>query len=238
MGDMSKEPSMEEILSSIKRIIAEDSQDTGPSIRTGARRAGSESGSERRPRATKAEAILDAIESGELDAIGQDDAGFDDADDDMEVLELTDALDTARVQDVPPVAANSAPPAAPPPATPTAARTPPARPAAPPLAQPARPIQATPRAARPEAAAAPAPASSIVDSDAMLSVATEVAARKALSSLSTMMVKPAGDADNTLENLVRDLLRPILKEWLDANLPEMVQTMVAREIARIAGRTD
>jgi cell pole-organizing protein PopZ len=28
----------------------------------------------------------------------------------------------------------------------------------------------------------------------------------------------------------------VLKEWLDANLPELVETMVKREIDRITGR--
>jgi cell pole-organizing protein PopZ len=33
------------------------------------------------------------------------------------------------------------------------------------------------------------------------------------------------------------MLRPILKEWLDATLPEMVEAVVAQEIARISGRS-
>jgi len=32
------------------------------------------------------------------------------------------------------------------------------------------------------------------------------------------------------------MLRPMLKDWLDSNLPTMVEGMVAREIARITGR--
>jgi cell pole-organizing protein PopZ len=32
------------------------------------------------------------------------------------------------------------------------------------------------------------------------------------------------------------MLRPMLKEWLDAHLPAMVETMVKREIDRITGR--
>jgi hypothetical protein len=41
--------------------------------------------------------------------------------------------------------------------------------------------------------------------------------------------------DNTLEGLVRELLRPMLREWLDAKLPDIVEAMVAREIERITG---
>ena len=37
----------------------------------------------------------------------------------------------------------------------------------------------------------------------------------------------------SLEGLTRDLMRPMLKEWLDANLPDIVEAMVAREIERI-----
>lgn len=40
--------------------------------------------------------------------------------------------------------------------------------------------------------------------------------------------------ETSLEGLTRELLRPMLKDWLDANLPAMVETMVAKEIERIA----
>jgi uncharacterized protein len=36
--------------------------------------------------------------------------------------------------------------------------------------------------------------------------------------------------------MVRDMLKPMLRDWLDANLPQIVETMVAREIERISGR--
>ncbi|MEL0090777.1 MAG: DUF2497 domain-containing protein, partial [Rhodospirillales bacterium] len=39
--------------------------------------------------------------------------------------------------------------------------------------------------------------------------------------------------NNSLEDLVRDLLKPMLKQWLDANLPNMVETLVREEIKRI-----
>ncbi len=41
-----------------------------------------------------------------------------------------------------------------------------------------------------------------------------------------------------LEALVRELLRPALTEWLDRNLPAIVERLVAAEVARIAGRHD
>jgi cell pole-organizing protein PopZ len=42
--------------------------------------------------------------------------------------------------------------------------------------------------------------------------------------------------ETSLEGLTRDLLRPMLAEWLDKNLPGMVEQMVQAEIARIAGK--
>ena len=42
--------------------------------------------------------------------------------------------------------------------------------------------------------------------------------------------------ETSLEGLVRELLRPALAEWLDTNLPPMVERMVATEIARIVGK--
>ncbi|OGS51343.1 MAG: hypothetical protein A3J40_10585 [Erythrobacter sp. RIFCSPHIGHO2_12_FULL_63_10] len=42
--------------------------------------------------------------------------------------------------------------------------------------------------------------------------------------------------ETSLEGLVREMLRPMLAEWLDANLPGMVDKMVQAEIARIAGK--
>lgn len=42
--------------------------------------------------------------------------------------------------------------------------------------------------------------------------------------------------ETSLEGMVRDLLRPALAEWLDANLPSMVERMVSDEISRIIGK--
>lgn len=39
--------------------------------------------------------------------------------------------------------------------------------------------------------------------------------------------------ETSLEGLTRELLRPMLKEWLDTNLPVLVEGMVAKEIERI-----
>ncbi|MDZ4308499.1 DUF2497 domain-containing protein [Allopontixanthobacter sp.] len=42
--------------------------------------------------------------------------------------------------------------------------------------------------------------------------------------------------ETSLEGLVRELLRPMLSEWIERNLPGMVEKMVQAEIARIAGK--
>ncbi len=42
--------------------------------------------------------------------------------------------------------------------------------------------------------------------------------------------------ETSLEGLVRELLRPALADWLDRNLPPLVERMVAAEIKRIAGK--
>lgn len=42
--------------------------------------------------------------------------------------------------------------------------------------------------------------------------------------------------ETSLEGLVREMLRPMLAQWLDTHLPGMVETMVKAEISRIAGK--
>jgi cell pole-organizing protein PopZ len=44
---------------------------------------------------------------------------------------------------------------------------------------------------------------------------------------------PLGEGQHTIENMVRDMLRPLLKEWLDSNLPHLVERVVQDEVARL-----
>jgi cell pole-organizing protein PopZ len=61
--------------------------------------------------------------------------------------------------------------------------------------------------------------------------------RDALDQLSTIASSvPAQPQVNPLEDMVREMLRPMLKQWLDDNLPKIVQDHVKREITRITGR--
>lgn len=147
MGDMTREPSMEDILSSIRRVIA---RDDAPALARGA-------------------------------AVTQND-----------VLEL-DEEDVGDEGDFPP-----APDAAP---------------------------------------------AANADDD-LVSPQSAQAARHSLEALTAALPQsespaPAAAASGggrSLEDVVVDAMRPMLKQWLDTNLPDMVESMVAREISRITGR--
>lgn len=73
---------------------------------------------------------------------------------------------------------------------------------------------------------------------------TESAARSMRDSLAAlaMIAEPGAppqivrSGETSLEGMVRDMLRPMLAEWLDRNLPEIVERLVKAEIARIAGK--
>jgi len=43
-------------------------------------------------------------------------------------------------------------------------------------------------------------------------------------------------AGNSIEGVVRALLKPMLKQWLDENLTDIVETIVREEVARVASR--
>ena len=43
-----------------------------------------------------------------------------------------------------------------------------------------------------------------------------------------------GDANRTIEDLVKEVMRPMVKDWLDENLPGLTERLVRREIERLA----
>lgn len=184
MGDISAEPSMEDILSSIKRIIAEEGESA-----TAASRA------KRQPRPVPPRA--DPIDFGH-----------------EEILELSDPV--RAIEDDRYEASEPAQTTAPAPIAATPASFPPVAPASAPIA--------------------PAASTSAVPADPLLSARTAEVSRGSLDALSRMVVKPEVAGSDTLESLVREMLRPMLRDWLDTNLPAMVETMVAREISRITGQ--
>ena len=73
---------------------------------------------------------------------------------------------------------------------------------------------------------------------------TESAARSMRDSLAAlaMIAEPSmppqivRSGETSLEGLVRDMLRPMLAQWLETHLPAIVDRMVQAEIARIAGK--
>ncbi len=61
--------------------------------------------------------------------------------------------------------------------------------------------------------------------------------RQSLETLSTIAASvPAPPPVNPLEEMIREMVRPILKQWLDDHLPGIVDEHVKREITRITGR--
>jgi len=154
MGEVGHEQSMEEILSSIKRIIAEDSE---------------ASLSAPRPKRSIAPAVQAPQPAPE-----------------PEVLELTEAVP----------------------------------------AEPKAEERAAPQPVPVETAAEPA----LVSDEAVN------ASRTAIAALSALVVKPEVTGSDTLEGLVREMIRPMLTEWLDAKLPDIVERLVAQEIRRITDR--
>lgn len=58
-------------------------------------------------------------------------------------------------------------------------------------------------------------------------------AHQAAGTLGKLMGSMLVSSSGTLDDVVRELLKPMLKEWLDANLPQIVEAEVAKEIERI-----
>jgi cell pole-organizing protein PopZ len=76
----------------------------------------------------------------------------------------------------------------------------------------------------------------------ILSAATTGAAAAAFAQLGTLPRErrnetdlPLGSGERTLEEIVREMLRPLLQAWLDGHLPGIVERLVREEIARVAG---
>jgi uncharacterized protein len=79
-----------------------------------------------------------------------------------------------------------------------------------------------------------------VSKASLLAPETEAAATTSVSSLMrmlaterTMQVHRGGP---TIEDIVREEMRPLLKQWLDANLPDLVERLVQAEIERVVHR--
>jgi cell pole-organizing protein PopZ len=77
----------------------------------------------------------------------------------------------------------------------------------------------------------PMPPSSPSDYQGLISSATVSAVDSAFNSLAHTVL---GNNARTLEDLVKEMLRPMLKGWLDDNLPTMVERIVRAEIERVS----
>lgn len=218
---------MEEILSSIRRIIADEEADGG-------------------------KADEDA-ELGAAEARRQETHQDDDEDDD-DVLELTKVVrDGGEVVDLRNEQAASAKEphreeaqgapedAAPPPAdhaTDDAATDDDIElePAAQEHATPGGPTYASEE--RPKVSASPAAAQELISESAA------TAATGAFAKLSHAMQRTApeesiaDDSGRTIEQFIEDMIRPMLKDWLDENMPALVERLVEKEIQKLARRSE
>ncbi|HKT85052.1 MAG TPA: DUF2497 domain-containing protein [Novosphingobium sp.] len=79
------------------------------------------------------------------------------------------------------------------------------------------------------------------DEPALVQAETRNSMRESLAALA-MLSEPGAppqivrSGETSLEGLARELLRPALAEWLEKNLPPLVERMVAAEISRIVGK--
>lgn len=119
--------------------------------------------------------------------------------------------------------------------------TPPqATPETPPVMPAPEPVAAVPsQAPEPAPAPTPAPAPALAP-DTLLAPAVAAAATAAVGQLLRTVANERGAAIHrggpTIEDVVREELRPLLKEWLDLHLQPLVERLVRAEIERVVGR--
>lgn len=105
--------------------------------------------------------------------------------------------------------------------------------------EPAPAVQEAPMAELTHSVPEPVPqrppaASGLVAPEAAAAAASSVGGlMRALATERSVQVRSGGP---TLEDLVREEIRPMLKEWLDINLPPLVERLVRTEIERVVGR--
>jgi len=215
----SQEPSMEEILASIRRIIADDD-----ASKSGPRAAEPPKPAPRPappPPRILPEPVPPALHVSEepAEATAADPFSEPVEEESSDILDLTESMAAPAFEPAPP------PPPSPPPAAPASA---------PPQF---RKIEALSDVGfdegEPKQAASrnDAPSFQLGAEQGLLSRETSAAVDSAFNALAqTVLVQNA----RTLEDLVREMLRPMLKSWLDDNLPGMVERLVRAEIERVA----
>lgn len=119
---------------------------------------------------------------------------------------------------------------------------PPAMPAPPPMAPPPpAPVVAGPPVPQAEPELEPEPPTvPVVAADTLLAPAAAAAATASLGTLLRTVAAERSSAVTrggpTIEDVVREAIRPMLKEWLDQHLPPLVERLVRAEIERVVGR--
>jgi uncharacterized protein len=219
-----QEQSMEEILASIRRMISEGDARSGAPT-TGEPRIVEKS----RPAGNVAKLFADHEEAPEP---------AEEAPDNVVELAIAQAMEEAKAEvradamaeAAPPIEPEPAPPASTPAAVSMASLAgpslPPATEASPDIttsgAREAAAVEDPPRLPPPDERFGGQPLLS-PRSDAMVS--------SAFNQLATTML--SGSA-RTIDELVEDLLRPMLRSWLDVNLPPLVERLVREEIERVS----
>jgi cell pole-organizing protein PopZ len=205
-----KEPSMDEILSSIRQIIADDD---ASAVRKPAVPPASRSFAPVPPRPSEAVPESEALALS-AEQILRDTAADDDAGPGLSFNELIgQEAAPAGLVDPDDIAFDSDP-------------EPPA-----PVLRPAPAYERPRPAAVAQAAPLPDPRLTSDMAEQLLEPAAQSVINRSfarLSSLSTV------GSNVTIEEMLRDMLRPMLKEWLDENLPAVVERMVEQEIARVS----
>ena len=209
------DPSMDDILASIRKIISDDE-------------ARAQVGGNAAPAAAPpANAPID------FRSAGPRTAGNGSRED---VLLLTDLIEEPALAAVPPE--SLAPPTPIPlqridPVSASEMPQPPFEPA--PMPRPAPVAPAAPSFDQPLAASSAAGAATSAF-DRLNQVVEERKAAPAAAEPAAMPAMALGAGGKTIEDLVKEMLRPMLKEWIDRSLPPMVEQLVEREIARLTRR--
>lgn len=76
----------------------------------------------------------------------------------------------------------------------------------------------------------------VAPSEPLMSPRTEAMAAAALGNLTGLLSSSTKVENNSLEAIVREMLRPMLRDWMDRNLPTLVERLVEQEIERLARR--
>ena len=214
---------MEEILASIRRIIADDdaSKTTKPPdpVAAAPSRPASPPRASGLPPAPPPPAVANSQDDIDAMLANLDTPAAAPASD---VLDLTEAMAApAPAADAGPAATFRTIDAASDVIFTDRAPDPPAEPAVRIIEEPRRPATPAP------APAAPAP---VLDRG-LVSTSTMAAVDSAFNSLAQTVI---GQNARTLEDLVKEMLRPLLKSWLDDNLPGVVDRIVRAEIERVS----